>query len=206
MQVHILQATVKGGLRANKDTNGGYGTVNDFGSGLAARTLKLLKRGTMNYPEILPAYLIRILKDKGHTVTYGLDAIDPGAELVILQTSIVNYSEELKWAEKTKQLVPGARLGFVGGMAASNPNLYAHVGDFVITGEAENVFMHQDIADLKGVVNGGYMGNLDNLPFPDWSHIRKWRSGYGFLKTSKGRLLPSEPRTSRLLGPNSESS
>ena len=43
MHIHILQVTRARGVRSNKDTNGGYGTVNDFGQGLVARGLKFLK-------------------------------------------------------------------------------------------------------------------------------------------------------------------
>ena len=100
MHIHYLQAVKPSGLRTNKDTNGGYGTVNDFGRGVVPRLLKYLKRGTMNYPELLPAYVIATLKRKGNKVTYGQNTIDPGAQIVLVQTSIVNYSEELRWAEE----------------------------------------------------------------------------------------------------------
>ena len=71
-----------------------------LGSSLTARFLKYFKSGTMNFPELLPAYASAILKQQGHHVTYGRNRIDPQAQIVLLQTSIVDYSEEIAWAQK----------------------------------------------------------------------------------------------------------
>ena len=86
MHIHLLQATQKRTLRSSKDTNGGYGTVNDFGRGLTAFLLKYVKRGTMNFPELLPAYAQAILRTQGHTVTYAHNQLDARAEIVAAGT------------------------------------------------------------------------------------------------------------------------
>jgi hypothetical protein len=70
MHIHILQVVGHQELRSNKDTNGGFGTANDFGKGLVSRVLKEYKNRSMNFPEILPAYVAAILKEQGRTVTY----------------------------------------------------------------------------------------------------------------------------------------
>jgi radical SAM superfamily enzyme YgiQ (UPF0313 family) len=190
MHIHILQVTKARGIRSNKDTNGGYGTVNDFGQGLVSRGLKYLKNRMMNFPEILPAYIHAILKLQGHTVTYAENKLDDQAEMVLLQTSIINYYEELEWAKKIKENNPNIRVGFVGGMSAGNPDLYKDWGDFVITGEVENALLQRDIEHFNEVVEGGLVIDLDSLPFPDWSHINQWRDRYGFFRTKRGRTIP----------------
>ena len=91
MHVHILQVNKKYHLRTNKDTNSGYGTVNDFGKGIVASLLKYFKNGTMNFPEILPAYLNAILKQQGYEVTFSKNQLDPSAQIVIVQTLIINF-------------------------------------------------------------------------------------------------------------------
>ncbi len=190
MHIHILQAVQQHSLRTNKDTNGGFGTVNDFGRGPAGFFLGLLKRRTMNFPELLPAYVHAILKAQGHSVSYAVNDLHPQADLVLLQTSIVNYSTELSWARRIRRQQPGMRLGFIGGMSAANPQMYLDQGDFVIVGEAESALLRGEIGDFAGLVAGDPLPDLDVLPFPDWSHLPAIQAGYGFLRTGRGRFLP----------------
>ena len=190
MHIHLLQVVKQRGVRSNKDTNGGYGTVNDLGSGLIAQGLKMLKNRTMNFPEILPAYVHAILRKGGHEVTYGENAVDPRADVVLIQTSIINFNAELEWSGRLRSENPKVRLGFIGGMAAGNPEKYAACGDFVITGEVENALLNGEIGDFNGIVDGGVVADLDSLPFPDWSHVSKWRDRYGFIHSLEGRFLP----------------
>ncbi|MFC1878512.1 B12-binding domain-containing radical SAM protein [Chloroflexota bacterium] len=190
MHIHFLQVRKKRSLRSNKDTNGGFGTVNDFGSGLVAVFLKHLKRRTMNYPEILPAYTGSILRSLGHKFTYGENQVDPQADIVLIQTSIVNYFSELIWADQIKSQNPGVKVGFVGGMAAGNPHLYDGQADFVIQGESENFLLNQEIGALSGIVDAGLVEDLDALPFPEWSHIGQSAYNYRLGRRSMGRFLP----------------
>jgi radical SAM superfamily enzyme YgiQ (UPF0313 family) len=152
----------------------------------------------MNFPEILPAYLHALLKRQGHTFTYAHNALHPAADVVLIQTSIVNYTAELEWAARLKREHPGKRIGFVGGMASNNPHLYLEASgfgqdDFVVAGEAENALLEADIADFSGLVNGELVDNLDDLPFPDWSHLGDQKTrDYTLLRTPKGRFLPMQ--------------
>jgi radical SAM superfamily enzyme YgiQ (UPF0313 family) len=190
MHIHILQIVGHRDLRSNKDTNGGFGTANDFGRGLVSRLLAGYKNRSMNYPEILPAYMNAILKAQGHTVTFSTSEVPPQVEVVLIQTSIVNFQHELEWADKIRRSRPQIKIGFIGGMSAANPHLYRDKADFVIQGEAENSLLEQDIAAFSGVVAGGLVADLDRLPFPDWSHIQSWKQGYGLVSRGKSRLLP----------------
>jgi anaerobic magnesium-protoporphyrin IX monomethyl ester cyclase len=189
VHIHILQAVKAHGLRSSKDTNGGYGTVNDFGSGAVAFLLKLIKRGTMNFPELLPAYVHAILKQQGHRVTYAVNALDPSADLVLIQTSIINYYEELAWADRIRRAAPQVRIGFMGGMSAGNPQLYNGRGDFVLLGEAENALLHGDLSEFSGLVDYGLVPDLEALPFPDWSYLPQHNRGYGFLRIPGSRCF-----------------
>ncbi|HUF38759.1 MAG TPA: radical SAM protein [Anaerolineales bacterium] len=190
MHIHLLQALSPHRLRSSKDTNGGYGTVNDFGDGLAARILKAVKRQTMNFPELLPAYVHAIVETRGHTFTYGVNRLDPRADLVLLQTSITNFQSELAWADRARKELPGVRVGFIGGMSSGNPAAYAGAGDFVVVGEAERALLEPGLAELSGVVNAGLVEDLDDLPFPDWSHLEDRDRSYGYLRARGGRLAP----------------
>ena len=190
MHIHILQVAEHLELRSNKDTNAGFGTVNDFGKGLVARLLKEYKNRSMNFPEILPAYVNAILKGQGHIVTYAWNDVPHGADIVLIQTSIINYQHELEWVQKVKRKWPQVKVGFIGGMSAANPHLYQDKADFVVVGEVENALLQKDIASFSGIVDGGLTPDLDHLPFPDWSHIQTWKKGYGPVLRGDSRLLP----------------
>jgi anaerobic magnesium-protoporphyrin IX monomethyl ester cyclase len=190
MHIHILQVVGNSGLRSNKDTNGGYGTANDFGRRLVARLLRGYKNRSMNFPEILPAYVNAILKGQGHAVSYGRNEVLEEADILLIQTSIINYRHELEWARKIKQNHPQIKVGFMGGMSGANPELYQDKADFVIQGEVENALLEKDIASFTGVVEGGLTADLDRLPFPDWSYMQDWRQGYGLIFPGKARMLP----------------
>ncbi len=190
MHIHILQVNKKYRLRTNKDTNSGYGTVNDFGSGMVASLLKYFKNGTMNFPEILPAYINAILNQQRHQVTFDKNQVHPNAQIVIIQTSIINFNEELQAAAQIKADKPHLRVGFMGGISSANASLYANEGDFVVRGEPENALINGKIEEFSGIVDGGQVEDLDNLPFPAWSHIQDWKDGYGFIRAKRGRFLP----------------
>lgn len=190
MHIHLLQAITKRKLRSSKDTNGGYGTVNDFGRGLVPGFLKYYKSRSMNYPELLPAYVHAIVTDQGHRFTYAENELHPAADIVLIQTSIVDYALELNWAERIRWEYPQTRVGFLGGMAAGNPHLYGSFGDFVLAGEAESLLWTGRIDEFSGIVTGEPVENLDDLPFPNWTHLQSWRRRYGFLRRQHGRFFP----------------
>lgn len=144
----------------------------------------------MNFPEILPAYINAILSQQGHLVTFGKNRLDPNAQIVILQTSIINFNEELEAAARIKAAKPELRIGFMGGISSANAELYSEKGDFVVRGEPENALISGRIEEFSGIVDGGQVDDLDRLPFPDWSHIQNWKDGYGFLRSNRGRFLP----------------
>ncbi len=190
MHIHILQVTRPQGLRSNKDTNSGYGTVNNFGQGVVARLLTYFKNKTMNFPEIIPAYLNAILTNQNHKVTFGQNQTNPDAQIVIIPTSIIYFHAELSCAEQIKQVSPHIRVGFLGAFASVNPELYANIGDFVVRGEPENALLAGKIEDFHGIVEGGFIENLDTLPFPNWTYIQAWKEKYGFVRSKRGRFLP----------------
>ena len=190
MHIHILQVRTRNSDRSNKDTNGGFGTVNDFGRSFPVWILKKIKNLSMNYPEIQPAYIHSLLKQNGHTVTYSEDSLEPQADIVLLQSSIISFNDEIRWAEKIKKESPEKKVGFYGGMCSANPDIFLEHADFVVKGEIENILGDQPISDFHGLVDAGYVQNLDSLPFPDWSHIRSWPRYTKGFRIKRGRIIP----------------
>jgi anaerobic magnesium-protoporphyrin IX monomethyl ester cyclase len=170
MKIHILDVVKPRSARASKDTNGGFGTVNEFGNSLIPRMLTLLKGRTMNFPELLPGYIISLLKKQGMTVSFATNKINPLAEIILIPTSIINFQSELEAASRIKNDFPDIIVGFVGGMASGNPELYENMGDFVIVGEIENLLLRTTLDGITGIFNAGLVSDLDHIPFPDWSY------------------------------------
>lgn len=175
MKIHLLQATRKTFCRSNKDTNGSYGTLNDFGNSITSRLLTLYKKMAMNFPELGPAYASAILKAQGHEVSYAENAVNPDADITLMQSSLVHFNEEVRWAKKIQSSHPQMRVGFFSGVSDVLFDELLEVADFVISGEIENALMTRDIATFEGRVFGGMVNDLDSLTFPDWAHARKKR-------------------------------
>jgi anaerobic magnesium-protoporphyrin IX monomethyl ester cyclase len=123
-------------------------------------------------------------------VTYAENQVDAQADLILILTSIIDFSREIYFASKIKKENSKVKVGFFGGMSAANPALYAENADFVVTGEIENALMNNHIGDFKGIIDGGFMSDLDQLPYPDWENVRKWKTQYGLFHRKKGRVLP----------------
>ena len=175
MKIHLLQATRKTFCRSNKDTNGSYGTLNDFGNSLTSRLLTLYKKMAMNFPELSPAYASAILGAQGHEVTYGENEENPAADITLLQSSLVHFNEEIRWAKYLKTQYPAMRVGFFNGVSDVLFDELLKAADFVISGEVESALMTGDITEFDGRVFGGMIQDLDSLAFPDWSHAKRQR-------------------------------
>ena len=179
MHIHILQVRKDGKFRENKDTIGGFGTVNDYGTGLFPKLLSMGKKKHFKFLEILPAYLSAILKNQGHHVTYGEHEVVTYPDVVMIHTSIINYKLEIEWAKKIKSYNHGMKVVFFGAFCSIMPELFEDVGDAIIVGEPEVALINYGIdfvlenggKDYKEYASGPTMvEDLDSLPFPDWDH------------------------------------
>lgn len=189
MKVHLLHATRKTFCRSSKDTNGSYGTLNDFGNSLTSKALTLYKKMAMNFPELSPAYASAILKSQGHEVSYGHNQDNPDADITLLQSSLVHFNEEIRWAKKLKAQYPQMKVGFFSGVSDVLHESLLEVADFVISGEVENALNSGDITSFEGRVFGGMINDLDTLAFPDWSHVAPKRYSMGSLRKGS-RVAP----------------
>jgi radical SAM superfamily enzyme YgiQ (UPF0313 family) len=170
MKVALVEAQGKGTGR-NKDQAGSFGTSIE-GTTLFGRTVQILKKRGIKLPPLHLGYAKGIFSQADHETAYYYDAIPEQADLVLMNSSIVDYPAELALAKEIKKAT-NANVGFVGAFATVKPEVFLSAGaDFVIAGEPEEAAMR--IASgklplpLKGVVASNNIDDLDILPFPDW--------------------------------------
>src|SRR5262245_2845446 len=141
MKVLLLDVYRSGRARVSKDTNGGYGTVNDYGEGFVAQQLTRFKARSVEWPPLSGVYTAGVLREQGHDVEYRkakIDEVGPsitgGVDLCLLTSSVVCHETEIEAVTKLKGGVP---VGVIGPFATAIPEPYVNAGAFVISGEPE---------------------------------------------------------------------
>jgi len=191
MKIVVLSA----GRQSNctlKDVAGGFGTVFTIGNSPFAKLLEIAKRRIAAVPNITLAYLDSILSANGASVRVlevrSADQLEP-ADLYLISSSIVdcNFEREIGFEAKRRY---GCKVGFFGTFAATVPRFFDGAADFTVCGEIENIA--PDLARgiiPSGTVSAGFVGDLDSLPFPNWTQFPIRRYRYQIV-TNQGITLP----------------
>lgn len=167
-----------------KDVAGGFGTVFEVGPSWPARLLERAKARVADLPPVAFGILGAQLRQAGHDVV----AVEvhrhgqrhdptPGVDAAILWSSIVDADLEVALAEELRGR--GTRVIVVGAHASARPALYLPAADAVVVGEAE--VLGADLLGAEGLVEAGAVGDLDDLPLPDWSSHPHRRYRYALL-------------------------
>lgn len=157
-------------FRVSKDTNGGYGTVNNYGSGMVSNFLSMMVSREVDWPPLDLMYVAAIVRDSGAEVEYSRDQdIDLKMfNYVVMSSSIVAHESELKVLKKL--VSRGVKVCVIGAFATSYPQPYLEVGGVVVVGEPESYFMKNNISTLfeieERVVHKNERADVDTLPFP----------------------------------------
>jgi radical SAM superfamily enzyme YgiQ (UPF0313 family) len=191
MKIVVLSATRQKNCTL-KDVAGGYGTVFTVGTSPFARLLEIAKRRIAAIPNITLAYLDAILSRHGASVTVldvrRLTDLVP-ADLYLIASSIVDCKFEREIGMEVRRRF-GAKVGYFGTFAASVPEFYDGAAHFVVKEEIENL-APQLAAGLvpEGVVDAGFVPDLDALPYPRWEQFNIARFRYQII-TNQGITLP----------------
>tara|TARA_B100001250_G_C19806758_1_gene793691 strand:- start:1806 stop:3125 length:1320 start_codon:yes stop_codon:yes gene_type:complete len=154
----------------NKDLNGGYGTSDNFGTSIFAKSLNLIRSKAVNIPILTFVYIATILKNKGYVIDFYYDKLPKTFyDIVIIYGSIVDYKQENIVAGKLKEKFEKSKVGFIGTFAAQMPNLFFNA-DYIIDGEADAYFLYQfdNNEELTGLIKVDKWMNMDDLPNPDY--------------------------------------
>lgn len=177
MKILLLDVYIKDAkYRICKDTNGSYGTANDYGDSLFPKLLSKIAKNTNFWPPIYLMYVGAVLRDKGHEVSYSNNINNEELfDCIIMSSSIVCHESELNEIKKIKDK---NKIIVIGSFATSNPGNYLDLGVKVILGEPEFYFLHNDLSFiLKDQDNKSFHSmnkdneNLDELPIPCWDLV-----------------------------------
>ena len=169
MKIALVETRRSEGLVVNKDKAGGFGTDTDAGKGIIGRILTYVKKQGVVSPVIFMAYMQSIFEKEGHNVKFFDRLPDGSFDIVIIYGSMVDYRNELKLARQVKSS-SNAKVGFLGPFTMVRPDIFLKEGDFVISGEPEDVTIRlaKGLVEPKGIINSELIKDLDSLPFPNW--------------------------------------
>jgi anaerobic magnesium-protoporphyrin IX monomethyl ester cyclase len=179
----ILDVYPNDNFRICKDTAGGYGTGNNFGSSFFSKILNIFTATQIHQPTMGIGYLMSILKSEKSEIHYTHDQNSneiKDSDFVILNSSIVAHETELKALKFLHTL--NKKTFVIGIFSTIKKEEYLEYDPILIEGEAEKFFMTEDMSfenlnkffkyDNR-VVKVGFVDNLDDLPFPDWETYTK---------------------------------
>jgi len=171
-----------------KDVAGGFGTVFTIGNSRFARLLEIAKRRIASVPSVTAAYLDSILSAAGVEVAIRHNTLEP-ADVYLIASSITDCQYEIELGKRVRKEF-GAKVGYFGTFAAAVPEFYQDAADFIVKSEIEA--LAQQLAAGKipsGVVDPGFVPDLNDLPFPDWRQFRLRQYHYSII-TTRGITLP----------------
>jgi radical SAM superfamily enzyme YgiQ (UPF0313 family) len=191
MRVAIVDPYVRRGSRVSKDTNGGFGTANEYGNTGLAGVLTQVKSRGVDWPPLHALYTAAVLRRDGHEVTYTRNAeAAPEADLVLVPSSIVCHETEVDTIRALAK--QGRPVGTIGPFATSVPEPYVSAGAFVVSGEPEWFFANSAWTglELRGVLPSPGGASLDALPLPAWDLVLDIAPPRYGLLGGRGPALP----------------
>jgi radical SAM superfamily enzyme YgiQ (UPF0313 family) len=195
MKVLLLDVYPEVPFRISKDTNGGYGTVNNFGSGVVSKLLSRIVAKEVDWPPMDLMYTGAIVRDSGNEVNYSriLDHCDfEDIDLVVMSSSIVAHETEI---EAIKHIVStGTQVCVIGSFVTSKSQPYIDAGAAVVIGEPESFFQKNKAEVLIKAGNKIFREetrvDVNTLPIPAWDlFLEKHSLKFGLFSMSK-RMIP----------------
>ena len=190
MKVLLLDVYIKDSkYRICKDTNGSYGTANDYGDSLFPKLLTKIAKNTNFWPPIYLMYVGAVLREKGHEVHYSNNIVnDEEYDCIIMSSSIVCHESEIK---EIKKINKKSKVIVVGSFVTSNPEKYLETGVRIVLGEPEFYFLRNSLDKILKDNNFSFNSinkeneDLDSLPIPCWDLVINRLSFSGGLKKKK---------------------
>jgi radical SAM superfamily enzyme YgiQ (UPF0313 family) len=172
MRIYLLDVYPDRDARISKDTNGGFGTVNDYGNGLLTRALTKRVNTDISWPPIELMYVASVLTKQGHSVLLSneKEIVGGADDIFIIMSSIVAHETEVDLIERLHE--SGRRkLVAIGSFARAIPLPYITAGAWVVLSESDLYFTEKQITTIDFAGEACYLSSdgvlaLDELPFP----------------------------------------
>ena len=202
-KILILDVYPNDSWRLVKDTAGGYGTGNDFGSNFIGKLMNFFVNKTISMPPMSALYIYSIIKKKNVEVRYEkkLDKIRNLSEynFVIMPSSIIAHETEVDTLKKLIKL--GLKVFVIGIFANVKKEIYQMKNSFVIPGEPETFFLENNLdkenlnkffdKDKQSYFGKPFVTNLDDLPFPSWDdYLKNYPLRNNFLSFNSKDAIP----------------
>lgn len=172
MKVALLEITAQRPECVNKDFMGGYGWAFHIGNSLPAKAIEFVKKKGEKVPILYFAYLAAIFRDHDHEVQILINEVPKDADLVLMHASMIDYKNEIQWAQRIRRERPNIKIGFIGPFATFRPHLFLPYCDFLVAGEVEEAGIRLAKGEtLQGVTQSQPIQDLDTLPFPAWEYF-----------------------------------
>ena len=145
MKVLGLDIYKAANCKINKDVNGGFGTVNDYGYSRRGRLLAKLQKKGVDFPPLYLMSSLSVLASQGHDCHYSR-AIEDDLQsyaLVVVSSSIVCCESELEAIRAV--VAKGVPCLAIGPFASQLSDLYQSAGASVLIGEPDlHILNHPD--------------------------------------------------------------
>lgn len=177
-----------------KDVAGGFGTVFQIGESNRAKLLERAKSKLARLPSTVLGYIAAFAEGAGHEIAVldirrdreQHDSVPSGFDLVCVLTSLVDASSERDVMRDFR--ATSAHTIAIGAFATTNAEYFADAANVVVRGEPENLGPRLFDTSLSGIVEAGYVDDLDTLPWPSWNAFDHASFRYAFL--SRRTTLP----------------
>lgn len=158
-----------------KDVAGGYGTVFQIGHSSRARILEKAKSELARMASPVLGYLAAVAEKSGHSVHVvelqrherSRDEVPQGFDIACVLTSMVDASAERDVMSALHRA--GTHTIAFGAYATAKPEFFLDAATVVVRGEPEGLGEALFDRSKRGVIDAGYIDDLDALPFPSWS-------------------------------------
>lgn len=177
IRILVLDVYPNVNYRISKDQNGGYGTANDYGDSFLSKILKLIVKGSVDFPPLYSVQVCGELLNMNYEVKYKRKEKNyENYDLIIMPSSIVCHETEI---QKIKEIVKqNKKIIVIGPFASSNPDTYINAGASVLKGEPEMFFHSLEInndflSSIPKLIENDKLYELDELSYPGWEVIFK---------------------------------
>ncbi len=202
MKFVILDVYPNKSHRLIKDTAGGYGTGNNFGSNLFSKLLNIYVDSKIGMPAMEVMYISSILKIDNQ-VFYTRDKKDPvlqDADYIILPSSIIAHETEVE----TLKFLKDKKIFVTGIFSNILREKYQNENTVIVKNESDTFFynlqkskkLNKDFLDeifkSKEKINEFYTPvELDDLPFPGWDdYIKSYPLRNDFFSLKEKIAIP----------------